>query len=65
MNIPPKIRLFIFVILLFFFTFSATTKIIHGFQSNEFDFLKIAIALFGIGFSILNIVKIGKIINNK
>ncbi len=65
MNLSPKVRIFIYVFLLFFFTFSATTKIIHGFKTNEFEFLRIAISLFGVGFSILNIVKLGKIVNGK
>lgn len=65
MNISPKVRLILYVLVLFYFTFSATSNIISGFKTSEYNFLRIAIAIFGIIFSIMNIVKIGKEINNK
>jgi hypothetical protein len=64
MILSNKVKLYIYVVFLFIFTYLFTTRVIHAFKANDFDFLKLAVNAIIIGLSIIQIIRYSKKINN-
>jgi hypothetical protein len=60
-----KTRLYIYVALLFVLTFLLTSRVIKGIKTHEFDYIKVAINSIVLVYLVLQVVKLGKMENNK
>jgi len=60
-----KSKLYTYVVLLFIFTFLFTSRIMKEFKLNEFNYFKLGINALVLVFLLFQIIKIGKIENNK
>ena len=57
MNFTNKQKLYFNVLLLFVFTYFLTSKIMYGFKTQDFNYLRIALNVIIIAFTIKNIIK--------
>lgn len=60
MTFTNKHKLYLNVILLFIFTFLLTRKVMNGFRTQEFDYIRIAINIIVVGLTIKNVIKYNK-----
>ncbi len=64
MNLSPKTILYLYVALLFFFTYRFFSRLFIAFKSNEFDYLRLGITAAALIFTVFQIIKYSKMINN-
>jgi len=57
--------LYIYIAFLFILTFLLTSRIIKGFKTQNFDFFKIGVNVALLVYVIVQVVRLGKIENNK
>jgi hypothetical protein len=57
--------LYIYIAFLFILTFLLTSRIIKGFKTQDFDFFKIGVNVALLVYVIVQVVRLGKIENNK
>ena len=60
-----KIRLYIFVALLFVLTFLLASRVITGIKTHNFDYLKIGVNACLLFYAISQIIRLGKAENDK
>ena len=65
MKINNKMLLYIYIAFLFILTFLLTSRIIKGFKTQDFDFFKIGVNVALLVYVIVQVVRLGKIENNK
>jgi hypothetical protein len=65
MKINNKMLLYINIAFLFILTFLLTSRIIKGFKTQDFDFFKIGVNVALLVYVIVQVVRLGKIENNK
>ncbi len=64
MNLSPKTFLYLNVVLLFVFTYNFFSRLFLAFKSTEFDYLRLSITGAALIFTVYQIIKYSKIINN-
>lgn len=65
MMLSNKVKLYIYVVFLFVFTYLFTSRLIHAFKTNEFDYLKLAVNVLIIVLSVFQIVRYSNKINEE
>ena len=60
MNFSKNQKLYFNVLLLFVFTYLLTNKIIKGFTTNDFNYLRIGLNVLVIGLTVRNVVVLNK-----
>ena len=60
-----KTRIYLYVILLFVLTYLFANRIFNGIRTHEFDYIKLSANAVILAYVIYQIVKIGKIENDK
>lgn len=65
MKLTNKTMLYIYVVIVFIFTFLLTSKIIIAFKTNQFDYFKLGLNTVVLAYAIYKVVEHSKIENNK
>ena len=65
MKLTNKTMLYIYVVLVFIFTFLLATKLITAFKINQFNYFKLVTNTIILGYAIYKVIEISKIENNK
>ena len=65
MKINNKALIYIYVVFLFILTFLLASRVIKGFKTQNFDFFKIGVNSVLLIYVIVQVVRLGKIENNK
>lgn len=65
MKINNKALIYIYVVFLFILTFLLASRVIKGFKTQDFDFFKIGVNSVLLIYVIVQVVRLGKIENNK
>lgn len=65
MKINNKMIFYIYVAVLFILTYLLASRLIKGFKTQEFDFLKIGVNALLLIYVIVQVVRLGNIENNK
>lgn len=60
MNFTNNQKLYFNVALLFVFTYLLTSKLLHGYKTNDFNYIRIGINVLVIGLTIRNILVLNK-----
>ena len=64
MNLSPKTFLFLNVALLFFFSYRFFSKLFVAFKTGDYDFFRLGLTAAALLFTIFQIIKYSKIVNN-
>lgn len=60
-----KVKLYVYVVFLFILTFLLASRVIKGIKTQQFDYLKLAVNTLILGYVIFQVIKLGKIENDK
>jgi hypothetical protein len=65
MKINNKTLVYIYVIVLFILTYLLASRVIAGFKTHQFDYLRLSVNLVLLIYIIIKVIKLGKIENDK
>lgn len=65
MKLTNKTMLYIYVVVVFIFTFLLTSKLILAFKINEFNYFKLGLNAVVLAYAIYKVIEHSKLENNK
>jgi len=65
MKINNKMLLYIYIAFLFILTYLLASRVIKDFKTQEFDFFKLGVNVALLVYIIIQVIRLGKIENNK
>ena len=65
MKLTNKTMLYIYVVVVFIFTFLLTSKLILAFKINEFNYFKLGLNAVVLAYAIYKVIELSKLENNK
>lgn len=65
MKINNKTLVYIYVVVLFILTYLLASRVIAGFKTQQFDYLRLSVNLVLLIYIMIKVIKLGKIENDK